>query len=46
VRFESDRLHIGDPAPWFELESATGGTLDLKTLAGSPLALMFFRGTW
>jgi peroxiredoxin Q/BCP len=46
MRSESDSIKVGDPAPGFTLERATGGTVSLEALRGSPVVLYFFRGTW
>jgi peroxiredoxin len=46
MRGESDQIKVGDRAPAFALEAATGETLTLDSLHGHPVALYFFRGTW
>jgi|GEM_PF-1858588 len=43
---DSSTLHVGDLAPDFELDTAGGERFALRLAAGSPLALVFIRGTW
>lgn len=41
------KLHIGDPAPDFTLSDVDGTAYRLSVaLAGGPMLLVFFRGTW
>ncbi len=43
----SEPVAVGQPAPFFELESVGGDRLSLQSLQGrQPLVLIFFRGTW
>jgi hypothetical protein len=46
LKSESKTLHVGDPAPRFELPTADRAIIRLSDYAGKPLALVFIRGTW
>jgi peroxiredoxin len=46
LKTESKTLHVGDPAPGFELPTADRTIIRLSDYAGKPLALVFIRGTW
>jgi peroxiredoxin len=43
---DSTTLHVGDLAPDFELDTTGGERFALRQVLGSPLALVFIRGTW
>jgi peroxiredoxin len=42
----SERLRVGDAAPEFALPTADRQTVRLSDYNGSPLAIVFIRGTW
>ena len=39
-------LDVGREAPGFELPEVEGGTVALEDLLGSPVILVFYRGSW
>lgn len=41
-----DRVKVGSNAPAFDLASAAGGKVSLKSLRGKNLVLVFYRGYW
>ena len=46
LKSESQTLHVGDPAPAFELPTADREIIRLSDYVGKPLVLIFIRGTW
>jgi cytochrome oxidase Cu insertion factor (SCO1/SenC/PrrC family) len=41
-----NRVKVGDPAPAFELSSASGAKVSLSSLKGKNVVLVFYRGYW
>ncbi len=41
-----DRVKVGDAALPFDLPSAAGGKVNLKSLSGKNVVLVFYRGYW
>ena len=41
-----DRVKVGDAALAFDLPSAGGGNVSLKSLQGKNVVLVFYRGYW
>lgn len=45
-RFDSSSLMVGSKLPEFSLKDLDGNTFDSSSLAGSPAAVVFYRGNW
>lgn len=43
---KSERVHIGDQAPDFEIAGPDGKTLRLADHRGRSVVLLFYRGHW
>ncbi len=41
-----DRVQVGQAAPAFDLPSAAGGNISLRSLRGKNVVLVFYRGYW
>jgi len=46
LKASSDTLKPGDPAPDFELPTATSEAILLSDFRGSCILIVFIRGTW
>lgn len=45
-RFDSSSLMVGSKLPAFSLKDPDGNSFDSASLAGSPAAIIFYRGNW
>ena len=41
-----DRVQVGQASPAFDLPSAAGGNVSLRSLRGKNVVLVFYRGYW
>ena len=41
-----DRIQVGQAPPDFDLPSAAGGKVSLRSLRGKNVVLVFYRGYW
>ena len=41
-----DRVQVGHASPAFDLPSAAGGNVSLRSLRGKNVVLVFYRGYW
>ena len=41
-----DRVQVGQTSPAFDLPSAAGGNVSLRSLSGKNVVLVFYRGYW
>ena len=41
-----DRVQVGQAPPAFDLPSAAGGNVSLRSLRGKNVVLVFYRGYW